>query len=379
MRRGRTIVTGLMLAVLLAACGEPSYVVTDLNVEQASWEQVTASAEFGRQTLFGGADAVQPDTTYAYLFDSRYDTLYAGPTGLIAVPDERLASEEALLVEICGRIGGQTVCRQRGFTASPKRIDAAPEIEYPEDEDTGQARYQLDVRVERQRFDSTGWEPIDVPSLDLFARAYVQGSDEHTVEVPMARGEGHLQLSGRAGYDDFAFALNSSLYDANSADVHFDVFAGINGQANRLAEVVRTVREKAASERRRDVAELARLAAGHLLERLAEGRRPRASVYVDDWRFNTITDRYTIRFELVWEDGHFFSRRKRIDGTLTTRAGGRDAAFELDGGTRRGRERWDERVGTATLELPRLTTPEEGMDAPDAAAQAERGWRRRGR
>ena len=345
-----------VVTLAAAGCGPGRPAVTDLSVERHSWDSLTVTASFGTQTWWGGTRPVEPDVTRLFLFDSEYDTLFAGTLGGVPVPDRRLADQEALLVEVCGDVAGNHVCEQQGLTASPKRLAADFELEYPQQGDVARGDYRLVLVVERRRFDANSWQRIDPGAVDAVLKAHVVGEEDHAVQVPLQPGSGQFALSREPGFDDFSFELNSRLYDAWQADVHFELSAAINGRTERVASVERSVREKLPSERRQEVAELARAAARHVLDRLTDGEsRPRASVYVDDWRFNAITDRYSIALELVWEERRrFFGRRHRLEGELGVDVGGRNAQFSMHGGDREARDRWRARVDGDEMALPHL-------------------------
>lgn len=349
----------LTALLLLSACGDDgAYVVSDLTLERSGWDSLHVAASFGHRSQFWGLRPAGADTAEMLIIDSRYDTLYAGPLGWAALPDERLADREKLLVEVCGELNAQTVCRQQSLLASPKRLDVEADIRYPMSGAVEAGMYEVDIAVERKRWREEDWEVIDPgEALTAYFKASVEGQgDGDTVRVPLDPPSGAFVLARQARYDDFIFQLNSSLYEKRRARVTFKVFAGINGYTEHVATIQREVRSQTRGEQMDAVWGLVRAAARGLVERLADEDADDIRVYIDDWSYNGIIRRYTIDIELQWEEGRSFFRDDdfSLKGTLQVATGGGDARFEYIDGNRSARERWEEEIDEPVIPLPPL-------------------------
>ena len=417
---------GLLWIVFLLifwGCGEDgTYVVSDIQIERQGWDSLEVAASFGHRSDFWGLRPAPADTTEMLVTDSRFDTLYVGPVGRISLPDRRLADREKVLVEVCGVVHGSTACRQQSITASPKRIQARTDIQYPVRGAIESGRYEINLTVERGRWKEAGWEEIHPgTALDAYMLATVQspsgqespsirqpnssgreqnraareqnssareqnqsareqnpiGGDgappaqERTatdsVRVPLDLPSGRFALQRQENFDDYIYQINSSLYEGREAQVTFDVYAGINGNYQHLETIRKSVRSQTRSEQMQSVWQLVRSAAGVLLDRLGKEDRARTRAYVDDWSYNEIVREYTIRLELVWEEERtfFWGDEYEMEGTLHVSPSGDDAEFTFSDGNRRARERWNEVYDRSAVTLPRLeiTPPQE--ERPD--------------
>ena len=397
---------GLLWIVFLLVfwgCGEDgTYVVSDIQIERQGWDSLEVAASFGHRSDFWGLRPAPADTTEMLVTDSRFDTLYVGPVGRIPLPDRRLADREKVLVEVCGIVHGSTACRQQSITASPKRIQARTDIQYPVRGAIESGRYEINLTVERGRWKEAGWEEIHPgTALDAYMLATVQSpsrqespavreqnspvreqnptgrdgaptAQERTaadsVRVPLDLPSGRFALQRQENFDDYIYQINSSLYEGREAQVTFDVYAGINGNYQHLETIRKSVRSQTRSEQMESVWQLVRSAAGVLLDRLGKEDRARTRAYVDDWSYNEIVREYTIKFELEWEEERtfFWGDEYEMEGTLHVSPSGDEAEFTFTDGNRRARERWNEVYDRKAVTLPRLEVApprdQEGQD-----------------
>ena len=351
--------TGLLL---LSACGSRTeYRVADLVVERVGWDSLYVNVSFARRTAIGGSRSVEPERVTVMLMDGRYDSLYVGPPGRISIPDARLGNRERITIEACGELRGRQVCTQDLTRASPKRIEADAEIEYPTDSELTTGRYELTFRIERLRFESDEWEPIPPVNLSGHILVWVDDPEarrQGTIEIPFTRPRGTFDLSRRIGYRDFRYFLDSEMLDRDTAYVRFDVHAGWNEQPARVSSVRKAVFWKSDDQREEDVRYFAREGAERLVDELESflgGRR--AVAYVDDWHFDARRAVYVLELEVRWE-GSFFNRgRYVVEGILEVREDGRDAKFELTDANRRAERRWRSRSDGGIISLGDLGTP----------------------
>lgn len=360
---------GLVVLAVVVGCGaRKEYVVTTLDLHRTGWDTLEVEVAFGHRYPFGSAHPIEPQATTIYLFDADYDTLYAGTDARIPVDDHHLGDQEPLLVEVCGVFEVLTLCEQAATTASPKRLRLTHDIAFPEGAAFDEGRYNLRFVAERQMFDSTAWEPGEaIRNVEGYLLAYVGEHRDEAVRVPFSRNQGRFNLKRHANFDDFQYRLKSRLLDDDSAAVHFDVYAGFEGQpATRLASIEKYLQSKSEDERLEDVYTFVERAARRLLDVLRVDRDERVRAYVDDWKFNALARTYIVEMEVVWRSGgRFFGRSYTLAGVLDVHENGHNAHFRLTHTNDRGGRRWRDYVDDRSLPLGTLeTTPDE----PDADA-----------
>lgn len=363
-RRGATAVS---LLIALAACGgRTEYLISELDLNRASWDTVQVDVSFAKRTAIGGRTMIQPDSVVVMLFDAAYDSIYVGPPGAIPVPDKRLGDRERVTLEACGIIRARQVCVQDVVRSSPKRIDLDADIEYPTGSDLTKGRYTFSFAVERQQLHEDTWESIDAEDVSGYMQVWVddeEAREEGQLRVPFERRRGSFDLSTRPNYRDFRFYLDSQMLDEDTAHVHFAVFAGLGETINQLATVRKEVFWKSEDEREEDVRYFVRETAERLVEELGSflgGRR--AVAYVDDWEFDEQRQLYVVEVEVQWEGTLFDRGDYEIEGILEVREDGSNALFELIDANRRGERRWRRRADDRTMRLGELGTP--GNDLP---------------
>lgn len=353
---GRTLLS-VWLLLLVAGCGaRKEYYVSQFDVARTGWDTMRVDVAFAWRTTIGGDHPVQPEALAVHVFDASYDTLYAGLGGVVPLPDRRLGDRERLLIEACGTLRGHRVCVQEVRAASPKRIHLAQEISYPESSEYERGSYEMDFTVERQRFGAAAWERIDAAAdLQGYLLAWVENHTDGAVRVPFDRGRGSFDLSRLPNYDDFEYYLNSRLLDNREARVHFDVYAGLNGETVKLASVEQTVFLKTEAEREAEVRFYAEQAAEQVIDELSGffgGRR--AFAYVNDWSFHAGTRAYEVELSLRWRGSFFSDRRYELEGVLEVGEDGEPARFRLRSGNRPAVRRWEDRVRGEVLAFGRL-------------------------
>ncbi len=349
----RILVFLFLIAAVLAGCGQPSYTVTGLAVERAGWDSVRVDAGFSRQNLLGPSTAVNPPSVTVVLLGSKSDTLYAGPSFSFLVPDASLGNREPLLVEVCGHFEGQEVCEQSGFLASPKRITAQQDIDYPQNGDMDRGEFVTAFVVERQIWESEEWEEIERGrDVTGFLLAYVDGHQDEGVRIPLGRQRGHFNLARLDNYRDFRYYLRSSLLERNEATVRFDLYAGLGGDEQVVVGDEKVIRKKAREIRELEAGFFVEQAADRLLDRLSAFFGPsRTYVYLDSWQFIEGERRYAIEMELVWSSSFFRQRWYRVAGVLQVLEDGSSAVFRRTRANDRGEERWDDRIDGEEVSL----------------------------
>lgn len=350
----RTFILLSSLLLALSACRvDGGYSVSDLTLERDGWDSVNVKVAFVHNGVLGGSAAASPEEFAVSLFDSRFDTLYAGSDTIIAVPDASLLDGEALLVEVCGTFGKAVVCEQKGLRASSKRIRVRQRIDYPQNGDIERGNYDFDFVVERQVWNSEEWETID-RSRDVrgFVLAYVDGFEEEGVKIPFGRRTGRFNLARLDNFRDFRYYLRSKLLEENEARVRFAVYAGLGGDEVRVADDEKIIRKKAREIRELEAGYFVEQAAREILGRLTSFFGPsRSYVYLDSWQFVEGERHYTIDIELTWSSSFFRQRWYRISGTLRVDENGGGASFLRMRGNERGIERWHDRIDGNELRL----------------------------
>lgn len=410
----RLMNVSLLAAALLLGGGcrpRTEYETGALRLERIGWDSLRVAPSFVRRTSFGEAQPVQPDTTRVHVFDASYDTLYAGPAagpaaGPVALPDRRLGSREALMVEACGVFGRYTLCEQRGLHASPKRTRLQESrISFPEGPDFRRGTYDVQFTVERRAFEGDAWEHIEREApAGAYLRAYVEGRKEGVVTVPLEEGEGRFDLARHDGYRDFRFHLQSTLDPPvrntstatgssdtlHTATVAFEVYAGAPG-AEAPQPVARTrkqVRRKTPAERRAEAEGWARQAGRAIARRLHEDRgegdweeewnETEVRATVRDWTYDRFDGRYEIDLRVRWRERGDHDRYT-LEGTLKVAEDGREARFTGERGNRRTVRRWRREVEGDVLFLGTLEKQKPAKDEAQAGIEDERFSRWTGR
>lgn len=337
----------VLLAGLLVGCGaRKEYGIAELRVDRSSWDSLEVLVSFTSRTTIGRPDDIAPDELTVLAFSEEYDTLYAGTSPDFHVADARLGDREGVILEICGRFGVRWICAQEGVRASPKRVTVSENIVYPLDDSFDRGRYDLDVRIERRRFEGEGWEEIDFQgSVSGYMEAYVEGAPEEPVRIPYTRTSGRFDLSRLDNYHDFRFYLDSQLMDHQEAEVRFLVYGSISGPPELLTTASRTVSAITSEERLANVQGFVRQVARHLVDDLSSFFGGRRSVaYVNAWHFDQAEDRYVIDMEVAWRGSFFDNREYRLEGELTVDEDGAAPVFRMLDGNRRGVDRWNQRM-----------------------------------
>ena len=350
--------------VLFSACGaREEFVVSRLDVVQNQWDTLGVSVAFARRTVLNHERPTPADSLYIVAYNNAYDTLYAGSDTLFSIPDANMGNRERILLEVCAQVKLIQVCEQTAAEASPKRVRLSPDIAYPWRERYYQGSYRLPFIVERQPYgtEDDQWEPIKrSKSIEGFIRTYVAGREDAGIRFPFKSNQGGFNLTHHTNYKDFKFYLDSELLDHNEANVQFDVYVNIDGIPETVGSITKAVALKSDEERQVEIAELAKLAASQIVERLSSSSgRQRNIVYIDSWTYNTFNKNYIIELELEWTRRSFSRTSYSLQGVLTVDDQGEVASFRLLDGNRRARRLWERRVDNENLVLDTLSTFEQ--------------------
>jgi len=358
-------------AIMLAGCGTADrFAVNDLVVVREGWDTLDVAARFMQQRPMAGMSDVVPDLVKVTLFDEAYDTLYAGPLGRIAVFDENLGNEERLLLEVCGYLGSRMSCDQRPLTSSPKRARADYAVTFPQDSTHGYERAFVESRVllERQLFEAEGWERFEPTGRkEIFIEAWVEGHAESSMRLPVVRRGQRFILPRYTGYRDFRYAIQSSMLDADSAAVNFDLLVRLSREAFPVATEQIVLRTKSESEREQEMRTLVERAGGQVLDALESffGIR-RAYVFINDWSYTALDRVYRAEFELHWQSG-FRGSWSDLTGEMQVRSDGELGTFTLIRASEQAGERWEQRIGQSVMSLDHLF-PENEVLPPETEA-----------
>ncbi len=369
----RTLATLFLLmgSVLLVSCTEHNpYVVSELSLERLGWDSVRVDVRFARVNAWGKVDSVERPATTLNLFNATFDTLYSGPELILPVPDRTLASEEPLLVEVCGRFDGMNVCEQKGFLASPKRIDARHDLDYPQNGDVEQGSYTVNLVVERKLWQADSWQEIESRDVSGYWLAYVDGHEDEGVRIPFRRTRGRFNLARLENYRDFNYYLRSALLEESEAVVRFDLYVGLGGDETRVANDEKVVRKKPREIRELEVGSFVEQAAVEVLRRLTSFFGPtRTYVYLDSWQFIESERRYVIEMEITWGGTFLRQRWYRIGGLLEVKEDGSGAVFRKTKSNERGADRWEGRIDGDQLRLDDMhpRSPDESTDSSSEA------------
>ena len=360
----------------LAGCNQADRLsVSHLSIDRVGWDTLDVTARFTGNGLIGGAGDIVPDLVTVTLFDEAYDTLYSGAQGRIAVFDENLGNAERLLLEVCGYLGQHMACDQQSLSASPKRAQASYKVTFPQDPERSEfdrALIESRVNLERQVFGSEDWQRFEPSSRkEIFVETWVEGQPEARLRLPVARREQRFILPRYSGYRDFRYAIQSSMLDADSAAVHFDLFVRLSRDALPVASEEIVLRQKSTNERESEMQDLVERASAQVLNALEGffGIR-RAYVFVNDWSYTSLDRLYRAEFELHWQDG-FRGSWSDLTGEMQVRSDGDLGTFVLKRASERAEERWEQRVGKTVLELDHLY-PEREVLPPEDAPEFDR-------
>ena len=358
-RPSRLLSVLLLVGLLLVGCSEQGELqVASLEVDRVGWDSLDVTVRFRHVSLLGSGEAMTPDLVTVTLFDEAYDTLYTGPQGRFAVYDENLGSAERLMLEVCGYQASHVACGQELMTASPKRAVAEWELEFPQDStSTEYDRAYIESRVdlERQVYGTQEWQRFEPSSRkEIFVEASVEGADASRLRMPLVRRGQRFILSRYSGYRDFRYAIQSSMLDADSAAVRFDLFVRLSRNAVPVGSKTVVLRQKSESEREAEMQELVERAGGQVLDAIEGffGIR-KAYVFINDWSYAPLEKRYDAEFELHWQEG-LRGAWSDMSGRLQVRSDGDLGTVTLIRASQRAQERWDQQVGQSFLELEKL-------------------------
>lgn len=362
-----------------AGCGPSGdFYVDSLEVERLGWDSVRTAVTFVHDPLVGGPRDVEPDTIMAHLFSLDYDTLYAGHIGVMPVPDERLGDEERVLVEVCGTFRMQTACEQYSLAASPKRVTASLDIEFPvEPGDIERGEYELSYTIERRAHEGDDWAPIRLDGTATYLEAYLENGESGHVRVPVEQRRSRFRMDRYPHYRDFRFDVNSALMDTDSAAVIFDLYAALGPAPMHLTTRRVVVRRKSEEERREEVGYLTELAAGQVLDRLKRffGLR-RAYVFINDWSYVALDRIYRVETELHWQDA-FRGDWSDLTGELIVRSDGSMGTFRYLRGSESAESRWNSRIDSTMIRLRPLTDDIQAPTEQEDNVRRTRSSRRR--
>ncbi|MDQ7041484.1 MAG: hypothetical protein Q9M35_11155 [Rhodothermus sp.] len=355
---------GLALILLLGSCGsETSYRVAQLLLHRQSWDSLRIEVQFVRQQWLGSAEPVVPDSLLVMLLSARYDTLYLGSSLLVSIPDARLGDRERLLLEVCGWFETRLVCDQLGLNASPKRIVVEPEVIYPFRGTTARLYYRLHPRLERQRYDGAGWEPLPVHrSVRGYLLMRIAADPQRQLRVPLQSWEGVIELTALPAFSDFWYALQQQFRTRRPAIVTLEVYGGLE-LPELLATVTRRLRPKTEAERKAEVAHFAGEALRQVVEHLSGQEYP-IWLRVESWSFNPLTLQYVVEVSARWREGGWFQPFYELFGVLTVAEDGTQAVFRWVSGNQRAWVRWQQRVGQEQV-LPLVSLPPSANPASD--------------
>ncbi|MDA0378899.1 MAG: hypothetical protein O3C45_01755 [Bacteroidetes bacterium] len=366
----------IMLGLWMTGCGQQGGLQVDaLDVQRLGWDSLDVTVRFSRSSVLSAGEAVVPDLVTVTLFDESYDTLYTGPQGRFAVYDENLGNAERLMLEVCGYEETRVACGQEVLTASPKRALAEWEVDFPQDSSrTEYDRAYIEIRVdlERQVYGTEEWQPFEPSSRkEVFVEASVLGQADAHLRMPVVRRGQRVILSRYSGYRDFRFAIQSSMLDADSAVVRFDLFVRLSRDAVPVGSREIVLRQKTESERQAEVQMLVERAGAKVLDAIEGffGIR-RAYVFINDWSYAPLDRRYRAEFELHWQEG-LRGAWSDLTGEMQVRSDGELGSFTLIRASERAQERWDQRVGQPVIELD-LLIPDQDVRATPSDRRSSR-------
>jgi len=357
----------MILVVVLGGCGpSQSGLVATLSIEQTGWDTLRVGLDVQRHALMRNPEVVAEAQNIYTLFGVDYDTLYTGPGPEIPVPDADLGDAEQLLLEGCRQVEQQQVCEQEVVLASPKRLQAEADIQYPEDAAYEKGRYSLVVHVERRAFDGADWYPIRPKKKRAqYLRVFVDEVEQDAVTIPLTRKEGQFTLKGASRYEAFRYNLRSHLLDQHQAAVNFEIYAHIGKNPVRLVSYEKVIRPKTAEERVEELGTFVEQAAAKILDRMEVERSGAGThVFVNSWTYQPALKQYVSEVQLYWKEGGGFFRDRWYDltGRLEVKEDGLEATFQFVKGNNRARHLWQNMDAGETLRLAPLTPPRTVVD-----------------
>jgi hypothetical protein len=357
------------ILLVSSGCGTPDrFAVRDLSVTREGWDTLDVSARFIEDRPMAAMSEVVPDLVTMTLFDEAYDTLYVGPLGRIAVFDENLGDSERLLLEVCAYLESHQSCNQHALAASPKRARAEYDVTFPQDSTHGFERAFVESRVllERQIHGGEGWERFEPTGRkEIYIDAWISDHAQSRMRLPVVRRGQRFILPRYEGYRDFRYAIQSSMLDADSAAVNFDLFVRLSREALPVASEQIVLRPKSESERQEEMRILVERAGAQVLQAMDSffGVR-QAYVFINDWSYAALDRVYRAQFELHWQSG-LRGSWSDLSGAIQVRSDGELGTFQLIRASERAGERWEQRIGQSVLELDHLFPENEILPPED--------------
>lgn len=365
---GKHLVLILLVALAclgVSTCGNtPDFYVIRLEVRQLNWDSLDVSISFEESVRLGAIQPVIPETIWTTVFNAAFDTLYHGSDPVISVRDVDLGDRESMLVEVCGSTANRTACEQRTISASPKRMVAQTELEFPLNEAYDRGSFRMGYRLERQIFGSDNWESfVRRVRPDTYLLAYVEGYAKDAMRIPVRRSSTRLNLSRFAHYRDFRFHIKSRMMDADSASVVFDTYARLGTDPVRISTDRVVLRPKTQEERRSELTDLVELAGTRILGEMKDffGVRT-AYVFINEWSYQPLDKIYSSEIELHWRSG-FRGEWFDMIGLLTVKSDGTAGRYEWLQGSTSAESRWNSRMDSTVIFLEALR-PGVGLRPP---------------
>jgi len=364
----------IVLMGSLSACADrPEFVVSSFELSQSSWDSLHISTVFAHQPRLSASATVAPDVVMYTVFDANFDTLYVGDDGAISLPDKEMGDRERILIEVCGFFQDASACEQKIISASPKKVEADYAVEFPTDAPIYQkGNVELATTLHRQVFNSDGWEQIRKPSgKELSILVYVERAPDDHVRIPISRSRTSFSLNRYDGYKDLRYHIQSSLMDADSAIVMFDLYAVSSAQPALVHQERFVLRAKTEEERTMEVRGLVERSGGQILEKVT-GRfgSKRAYVFINEWSFEPLNKAYVAEYELHWQDA-FRQEWSDLSGRLYVRSDGTEGSFLFLRGSERAELAWSDGISTESLLLDPLF-PERDSESPADSAGPNR-------
>jgi len=363
----------VLLSLLWGACRFSSaYRVETLTLERIGWDTLIVEARFTVSAWWGSRSSVSPDSVQFLLLNARYDTLFWGTSARMPVPDVLLGDRERLLLEVCGWFQGRSVCDQVGFTASPKRLQVRPEIQYPYQGKIARLYYRLHPHLERQRYATATWESIPVAGAPQgYLQLQMAEDPQSTVQWPLKAWEGVVELAQLPTFLDFRYALSQKLRAGEVVTVTIAIYAGLP-QPVQVASFERRLRAKTEAERKAEVARLAEAALEQLVHQLS-GHAYTVWIGVESWSFNPLALQYVVEIVARWREKGWLRPTCTLRGILTVAEDSTQATFRWVEGNRIARQHWEARVAGEVLRLDPLTIMPDGVQGVQEEAVVS-GW-----
>lgn len=352
----------LLIAFTAIGCGGEGVRLSSLDVRRVGWDTLRIAPAFERGTLFGGA--IVPDSLTVLVSDGGGRTLYTGYAArprrplVVPIPDPLLGNEAPFMIDLCGHFtGAGTVCEQHMLTASPKRLHADFEVDYPLGRDADRLRYTVRWSQERERPDGT-WHAVPVPErLPARLVLYVRGHPTDALKLDFKQRHGTFDLSKMPGYDDFWMRFNDPLLRGDSVEVIVQLEGRTGPRADSVTAVSRWVGPVSRAQRQEEVYAYADESLGRLLDRLETARDGRAEMRVESWRFDALQRRYRIDITINWSGGFLRMNRFDLEGTLSIEEDTRRATLDVRRLSPDLQQTWYDRIGSNRVFLGALSDP----------------------